>query len=242
MKDVFKKMINVAAVAIVGNQVLVGMFGINVFSRAKDLIMGTEELPSRLGRGFSKIEEGTIVSNEEIKEEKTVITTVEVESKFNTISELATASEEYSAIVLYEDDRTVGFVTVPFSKSTMQISFSGVVKAGFDLSEFTFEVDEDKIYVYMPKTTILSHEFGDIEEIYDEGFMNRISPEVECELVEDKAKEEERRIVKGGIYDLAEDNAKEVIRDVFSEFEELGYTVEFIDYVKAAPKDISMFF
>ena len=75
-------------------------------------------------------------------------------------SELITAKYTYQAVDIYETSKEFKGVKVPFTKNKVVYVYDGVVKAGIDLSDVTFDVSENekKIIINLPAVRIDSSE------------------------------------------------------------------------------------
>ena len=163
----------------------------------------------------------------QIAEEKVEITEEQVREQLVAVSDLVTYSFEFENTSEVKNTRQVFGFDVPFTTNSVTIRYSGVIKAGFDISDVKISVDNDydKIYVTLPEVRITDKYLYEDKLEYSEknNIFNPISPDKISECLEDILNTELSRAESEGIYDKAEENAKNIITDILSAYD--GYMV-----------------
>lgn len=160
------------------------------------------------------------------------VTIVIIEEKLEEISELATASFSYSGLVSKENYRELfkTGVSIPFTKNSIEVSYSGIIKVGYDVEKITSKIDNKEKIVYMtlPEPSVLDNYIilDDMEFRTANNLLNPISLDQVQEYLLEIEKAELERALDQGIYDSAEDRLQKIILSFFAEFDE--YTVEFL--------------
>lgn len=155
--------------------------------------------------------------------EKRVVSVEEVESRLVEIGELSTYSGEYTCTLGKEETRyLLENIPVLFSTNSVEITCSGIVKVGYNMSDIVVKVDEEKIYISIPEAQL-----NDNYVIWDSvvcNESNNIFNPIEFSQYEEIIEEIERRglddVTEKGIYQSAEDNLKVLIEIVLSEFDD----------------------
>lgn len=149
--------------------------------------------------------------------EKTIVTVDEVEAKILEIGELASAEGDYTVTKGRDYTRYVlDDYAVPGTTSHIELTCTGIVKAGYEMKDVTVKVDNDsqKIYVSLPEARILSNEILWGDDMISEEKNNILNP-LEFEQYKGliaEIKDEGLQKAEGeGLYDTVEDNAKNLI-------------------------------
>lgn len=164
--------------------------------------------------------------------EKTVVTVDEVEAKILEIGELASAEGEYTVTKGRDYTRYVlDDYAVPGTTSHVELTCTGIVKAGYALKDVTVKVDNDsqKIYVSLPEAEILSNEilWGD-DMISEEknSILNPLEFEQYKTIIAEIKEEGLQKAEEEGLYDTVEENAKNLITNFLGCFAD--YEVEYM--------------
>lgn len=159
------------------------------------------------------------------------ITVYDVKHQMSPIGEMATYKYEYKGHEKIEDSIEVADSwNIPFTEHTIDIEYSGEIKAGYEMDDIDLSVDTERkvINVVLPEVQVLNNNVNTYSTIDKNNVLNPIESDeaqgyldgvVEPKELE-KAKEE-------GLYDKAEEHAKEIIKNQLSYFEKFGYSVEF---------------
>lgn len=156
-----------------------------------------------------------------------------LDTKIAEIAELATMEYRYTDAGRFSDGKELFGFEVPFLKKSFTAKWEGVIKAGIDMGQITYDVnDEDYILtIGIPAAKILSHEIlNDTIETLDEtkNIFNPISVN-DVRRFDAASKEEmEKRAIESDILDKAKENAKNVIAQIFAESPSI-YKIQFID-------------
>lgn len=142
----------------------------------------------------------------------------ELEQRLVEVSELATLECEYTDQGTYTGDaKTILGFKLPFTSKSMQIQYSGKVKAGpvlKDNMEIALDESAGKISVKIPHSQILSHEVDEdsLKIIYvKNGVFNSVTPEDTNTLRKETKKKKEESILKSDFLEQADAKAVEQI-------------------------------
>lgn len=123
---------------------------------------------------------------------------------------------------------------VPFTTDEVLFQFSATIYAGVDLAEADYYVDNENkvITVSLPKATIISHEVDEESfEYYEEKnsiFINSSMDEYVEEIGKIKEKKENKIVEEGALFEAAEREAENVLRDLLQVNDETKeYSLEF---------------
>lgn len=163
--------------------------------------------------------------------EKTVVTVDEVEAKILEIGELTSCEGEY--IVTRGRDFTrymLDDIPVPGTTNHVELTCTGVVKAGYDLEEITVRVDTEskKIYVSLPEAQINSNQLIWDSMVCKEenNILNPINFAKYQMLITEIKEEGLQKAKDDGIFDAVEKNARNLITNFLGCFVE--YQVVFL--------------
>jgi len=156
------------------------------------------------------------------------------------IGELATQAGYFTSVQTIRKSREVLGIEVPGTQSNYVYSYDGTIKAGYDFTKITAEVDEKKheITVSLPACEILSTEIDeDSFVLYNDGanlFTSLKLEDVDKSNAELKKAARETAI-KNGILENARTNAELLIRGFLAGMYDMKvYTVRFTDQTDPA--------
>ena len=157
------------------------------------------------------------------------ITEVIVEERLEAIGELATYSMVYSGHTEVENARQVLGVSIPGTKHSVKITYSGTVSAGYEIARIRAAVDPDAgvIRLALPEVKVISNEIDEDSLQYEQrnNIFNPIKGDAAANYLEDIRKKELEKAVEMGLYDKARENAEAIIRENLAQF--AGYEVVF---------------
>ena len=183
----------------------------------------------------SETPEVTIIKLPEADHKKSVVTAEEVESVLKEASELTTSKYYYSNCLRYENTKDWFGTGIdnPFTKSKGYILYDGTVSVGIDISQITFDIDNDReiVTIHLPEEKILSHEIDNdtLKTDSNESIFNMLNAEDYSKMIGGCKKETETKILKNKDYmKQVRNNTEQVIRNFFlaSKLTE-GYVLEF---------------
>lgn len=155
--------------------------------------------------------------------EKRVVTVEEVEEKLTEISELSTYSGEYT-ITCGKDETKYLFenIGIPLTTNSIEITCTGIVKVGYEMSEINVAVDDDKIYIALPEAKLLDNYviWNSVECIEENNILNPIEFSQYQELIDQIEEKGLTEVTEQGIYNKAEKNVKTIINGFLSCFED----------------------
>ncbi len=168
-----------------------------------------------------------VVENEKIVEipgevEKRIVTEEEVESKLQEMAELTTYSGEYTVTLGKEEARyLLDDIKIPGTTNAIEITASGIVKVGYDISDIKIWVDDFKIYISLPDKAKLNDNYviwDTLECSESNSIFNPINFSQYQEIVDEIEKKGLSDVEAQDIYSKAEDNVKTIIDAFLSEF------------------------
>lgn len=156
--------------------------------------------------------------------EKRVVTVEEVEGKLQEMAELTTYSELYNVTLGKDETRyLLENIKIFGTTNSITISAQGIVKVGYNMSDFVVKVDDDKIYISVPQAQL-----NDNYVIWDTvecSAKNNILNPIEFSQYQEIITEIEAIGLKDAednkIYDKADQNVKKIMD---------GFLSEFVDY------------
>lgn len=130
------------------------------------------------------------------------------------IHELATMRYDYRESITKEKN---GFLSTMFIAT-----FDGTIKAGIDLDEVEYDVqnpvtdseDPPIVTVSVPDAKILSHEDYNPETLYQEGYKSEGLGKERNEAIKKKKKEKQNEFIKAGHLDEAKSQAEDAIAEL----------------------------
>lgn len=169
-----------------------------------------------------------------IKNDKPIITTNHLKEQVNSIGELATLKYIYTNASRKEGSLTwLWGWTLPFSDSSLLVTYDGMIKAGIDLKDITFAVNESShvITVSMPKSRILDNnipqETINVLEVKD-GLFNPVTFADYNQFISEEKKVMENRAIDLGVLTDADKEAKATVEAFLKAIPGMdGYTLTF---------------
>ena len=152
---------------------------------------------------------------------------------FENIGELATQTAYCTSVNVTEGSRELFGVTIPFTQSKYIYSYDSIIKAGFDFSQITWSVNEEKqiIRVTLPPVRILSHEIDlDSFKLYHEAesIFRQVTLDEHNAALTQMKKTAEQSAINNGLFEDAIQNAKTLLYGFFSQQSDLSqYQLEF---------------
>lgn len=186
-------------------------------------------------KGLKKPEEVVVEQEEKFdlklpgEVEKTVVTVDEIEARIQDIGELSTYSGSYTRTLGKEEMRYL-LDKIPILGTTNEITITcdGVVKVGYNLSDISVKVDNDKIYISIPEAKL--HDNYIIWDSIACKEKNCILNPINFAQYQDLATEIERAglktVTQKGIYKKAEDNLKVLLEAFLDQFD--GYSIVYM--------------
>lgn len=153
---------------------------------------------------------------------------VVVESRLALISELATASYQYTNMGQFSSSNDFYGVTIPFTTKSFILSYDGEIKAGVDLSQAEVEVLGDRVSVSLPAARVLSHEIDeDSIRIFDEktSIFNPFTVEDFASFQADQKAEMEQKALERGLLGQADLQAENSVRALLTPLLEGSYVL-----------------
>ncbi len=158
--------------------------------------------------------------------EKTVVTVDEVKAKIQEIGELTSCEGSY--IVTKGQDFTrymLDNIPVPGTTNHIELTCSGIVKAGYNLDDIAIKVDNNSktIYVSLPNVKINSNQLiwdNSMECKEKNNILNPIDFEQYQILITDIKAEGLQEAENNGLYNMVEQNAKHLIENFLGCFVE----------------------
>lgn len=152
-----------------------------------------------------------------------------VKEKLGELGDLVTSRFDYSNTREIKSSKQLGGWNIPGTTHTIQLKYTGHIKAGYTVEDIEVSVDNENriIYVTLPEVKITDN-YIDMDALsYSEqnNIFNPISgTEITDEL--DKVMEEELdSAINQGLYQTAEGSAQKAINRLLSEFS--GFSVKF---------------
>lgn len=148
--------------------------------------------------------------------ENETVTIITVESALSEIGELATSRWDYNDVAEFENTRQFFKINVPLTTNSVEIAYSGVIKAGYQLDDLDITVNNTnrKIYVDIPDPQVLDNYIADesIEIIKEKNnIFNPVNQEyVMSQLTNEKNRQLEKALEEG-LYQKAREEVEEQI-------------------------------
>ncbi len=155
--------------------------------------------------------------------EKRVVTVEEVEAKLLEIGELSTYAGEYTCTQCKEETRyCMENILIPGTKNVICITCDGIVKVGYNMSDIEVRVDDDIIYVSIPKAKLNDNYvvWDSVKCSETNSILNPIEFSQYQEIVSEIEEMGLKQVTEQGIYVKAEENLKVLIDAFLSEFED----------------------
>ena len=164
--------------------------------------------------------------------EKMVVTVDEVKAKILEIGELTSCEGVYTVTKGEDFTRHVlDNIPIPGATNHIELTCTGIVKAGYSLEDIVVKVDEDsrKIYISLPDAKINSNQLlWDSSMLLKEqnSILNPIDFAQYQSLIADIKEEGLQEAEKNGLFDTVEKNAKNLITNFLGCFE--GYDIVYM--------------
>lgn len=164
------------------------------------------------------------------QQSKTAVTNIVVKERLEEIGELATEAYEYEGYQTIENVRQVLGISIPGTANSIGVSYCGIVKVGFDVTEIHPEVNEatKKIYITIPNPKVLDS-YIKLDDLQFDAKNNILNPIDITKLTEYFGQIEQEGISnaeKMDIFNKAEERMKRIIESFLAGFSE--YEVIFI--------------
>ena len=141
---------------------------------------------------------------------------------FENISEFATQAAYCTTVNTEEAARNIWGIEIPFTQSKYIYSYDSIIKAGFDFSQITWSVNEEKqiIRVTLPPVRKLYHEA--------ESIFRQVTLDEHNAALTQMKKTAEQSAINNGLFEDAIQNAKTLLYGFFSQQYDLSqYQLEF---------------
>lgn len=163
--------------------------------------------------------------------EKRIITNEEVQSKLIEIGQLATYSSEYTVSKSVDTSRyLLDNIRIPGTTNSISLKCTGIVKVGYNVKDITPSVDNDseRIYIALPTASLLDNYiiWDSIECSDSNSILNPLEFSQYQLLIQEIEETGLAQAESDGIYAAAEDNAKLIVKNFLSGFED--YEIIFI--------------
>ena len=164
--------------------------------------------------------------------EKAVLTVEEVESKILEIGELTTCEGNYNVTRGMDFTRyMLDGIPIPGTTNHVELTCSGIVKAGYDLTKVQVIIDEKSktIIVSLPEAQVNSNQLiwdGDMVSRDKNNILNPINFDQYQALITEIKDAGLKETEKNGLYTTVEENAQNLIINFLGCFTD--YTVEFL--------------
>lgn len=165
-------------------------------------------------KAFSKQKEASI------KKDVTV-NSITLENILSPASDLVSMKYTYTDVDIYENSKKAFGVKIPLTTDKVIFTYSGIVSAGIDLSQITYDIDNEakKITITFPEPQFMSHEMDESGfKFYDA--KNSIFTQTKLEdytvlMSNLKSAKEEQLRNDGEFFPSVTENAKNVLNDLF---------------------------
>ncbi len=153
--------------------------------------------------------------------------------KFENIGELATQSAYTTEVQVISDSQNLFGVEIPFTQSKQIYSYNVNIKAGYDFTKVTYDVDDENkvITITLPEVQTLSTELDtDSFKVYHEqtSAFTHIDLETQNSATKQMCERAEKDAIENGLYENAEKNAELVLKGFVSSAYDLEeYTLKF---------------
>ena len=167
-------------------------------------------------------------TSESVRNRNSVDSTM-IKYQLENIQDLVFQKFTYTEKAEMSDTRHLFSFDIPLTTHSIQVLYSGTVKAGYDLSSVFIEVDNrgQTITIRLPDPVITDNyiDQDSIQYIESNNIFNPISSEEVNSFLEELLKDKEAKAIEAGLFVETEKNAKKMITECLSVFE--GYTVRF---------------
>ncbi len=154
---------------------------------------------------------------------KTTVTVEEIKSILSPASDLITSRYYYTNAADFESVKNWPIFSVenPFTRSGGYIMYDGVVSVGIDISQISYEVDNDQqiITVSLPKEKVLAHEVDNSSVVTDAhvSMLNILDADYYTKLIAGLQEETEEKVMSNNAYmKEVRQNTETVIKTLLS--------------------------
>ncbi len=148
--------------------------------------------------------------------ETSSISIVTLKNELAEISELATYEYTYTDELEKKTQlQVMDKLNVPFTTNSYRICYSGVIKAGFDLSSAEVRCEKNKVIIKLPEVNVLENYTNKDSVIVIDQKDNLLNPIKMQDVFDEITKENNRHLeeaIKQGLYEFATESAKVLIR------------------------------
>ena len=140
-----------------------------------------------------------------------------IEASMSDIQELATIEYAYTNMGKFESTKEWQGIKIPFTTSKYIITYDGVIKAGYDLSNATVEVNGNVVTVKLPEVEILSHTIDyDSLQVMDEQYsiFNQVEITDYNSFYAEQSALMEQKAIDKGLYEKAAESGKAMIESL----------------------------
>ncbi|MCR5633008.1 MAG: DUF4230 domain-containing protein [Eubacterium sp.] len=167
--------------------------------------------------------------------EEVDVTVYDVKEQLKPIGELATYGFDYEGKEKIEDSiEAFDKWDVPLTKHTIDVEYEGKIKVGYEMKDIDLSVDNKNqvINVVLPEPQVLDNYIDTYSTVDKNNVLNPIESDEAQDYLDNIVEPKELAAAEEqGIYEKAEENAQDLIKDQLSYFEKHGYTVEFPESV-----------
>ena len=140
-----------------------------------------------------------------------------IEASMSEIQELATIEYAYTNLGKFESTKEWQGIKIPFTTSKYIITYDGVIKAGYDLSKATIEVNGTEVTVRLPEVEILSHtiDYNSLQ-VMDEQYsiFNHVEITDYNSFYAEQSALMEQKAIDKGLYEKAAESGKAMIESL----------------------------
>lgn len=150
------------------------------------------------------------------------ITSIRIKDRLLEIGELSTASYEYENTRTITDTRNLMGWDIPGTSSTINLSYCGVVKVGYDVTQIEAELDPDKliILISLPQPEVKDN-YIKLDGLICSGSNNLLNPISVADLplfFEDVTVEALEGAKNHGIFEAAEERMEGLVTEFLAVF------------------------
>lgn len=168
------------------------------------------------------------------------ITIETLDETLEPISELSTSAFEYSGKVTRSSTRTGLGMSIPGTTNSVTITYSGVIKVGYDVEAIQESIDNEQkiIKIALPEPQVFGNyiDTQNLEFKTNNNIFNPIDAEDLFGYLKEIQADELSRAIAAGMYETAEGQIETLITGLLAVFPD--YTVQF-GSVETAPTELS---
>ena len=142
---------------------------------------------------------------------------VTIENQIKDASELSVLEMDYTDQIEWKGEAKKIFgKNIPLTSKSMQLIFSGIVKAGPNLEKMKVDTDGTNITVTIPRSDILSHEIDEESiklQYVKNGIFNTVTPQNMNEVRKEAKAKKDKEIRDSDFLDRADEAAIEKLAD-----------------------------